>query len=54
MATRTQPAPAAGPVDPLLTAYGKARSTVKGEPLSPEELRKTNAYWQACNYLAWE
>jgi xylulose-5-phosphate/fructose-6-phosphate phosphoketolase len=52
MATRTQPAPAAGPVDPLLTAYGKARSTVKGEPLSPEELRKTNAYWQACTYLA--
>ena len=21
-------------------------------PLSPEELRKTDAYWRACNYLA--
>src|SRR6187549_4238363 len=22
------------------------------EPLTPEELRKTHAYWRACNYLA--
>src|SRR5271170_657515 len=35
-----------------LSAYGKARSTVQGSPLSPEELRKTHAYWRACNYLA--
>src|SRR5271165_6928744 len=35
-----------------IKAYGKARSTVAGAPLSPEELRKTHAYWQACNYLA--
>ena len=35
-----------------LSAYGKARSTVKGSPLSPEELRKTDAYWRACKYLA--
>jgi xylulose-5-phosphate/fructose-6-phosphate phosphoketolase len=35
-----------------LSAYGKARSTVQGTPLSPEELRKTHAYWRACNYLA--
>src|SRR5258705_3274806 len=35
-----------------LSAYGKARSTVKGSPLSPEELRKTHAYWRACTYLA--
>jgi xylulose-5-phosphate/fructose-6-phosphate phosphoketolase len=35
-----------------LSAYGKARSTVEGTPLSPEELRKTHAYWRACNYLA--
>src|ERR1043166_261591 len=35
-----------------LSAYGKARSTVKGAPLSPEELRKTDAYWRACNYLS--
>jgi xylulose-5-phosphate/fructose-6-phosphate phosphoketolase len=35
-----------------LSPYGKARSTIEGSPLSPEELRKTNAYWRACNYLA--
>src|SRR5229473_1693397 len=35
-----------------LSAYGKARSTVQGSPLSPEELRKTHAYWRACTYLA--
>jgi xylulose-5-phosphate/fructose-6-phosphate phosphoketolase len=35
-----------------LSAYGKARSTITGSPLSPEELRKTDAYWRACNYLS--
>jgi xylulose-5-phosphate/fructose-6-phosphate phosphoketolase len=30
---------------------GKARSTVEGAPLSPEELQKTEAFWRACNYL---
>jgi hypothetical protein len=35
-----------------LSAYGKARSTVQGSPLSSDELRKTHAYWRACNYLA--
>jgi xylulose-5-phosphate/fructose-6-phosphate phosphoketolase len=35
-----------------LSAYGKARSTVQGSPLSSEELRKIDAYWRACNYLA--
>jgi xylulose-5-phosphate/fructose-6-phosphate phosphoketolase len=35
-----------------LSAYGKARSTVQGTPLSSDELRKTDAYWRACNYLA--
>ena len=35
-----------------LSAYGIARSTVKGAPLSPEELAKTDAYWRACKYLA--
>jgi len=34
-----------------LSAYGSARSTVSGTPLSVEELRKTHAYWRACNYL---
>jgi xylulose-5-phosphate/fructose-6-phosphate phosphoketolase len=35
-----------------LSAYGKARSTVSGTPLDAEELRRTHAYWQACNYLS--
>ena len=35
-----------------LSAYGKARSTVQGAPLSADELRKTDAYWRACNYLS--
>jgi len=34
-----------------ISAYGKARSTVKGAPLSPEELDNTDAYWRACLYL---
>src|SRR5438270_7563373 len=34
-----------------ISAYGPARSTVQGSPLSQEELRKTHAYWRACNYL---
>ena len=34
-----------------LSPYGPARSSVQGTPLSPEELRKTHAYWRACNYL---
>ncbi len=35
-----------------LSAYGPARSTIQGTPLSAEELRKTEAYWHACCYLA--
>ena len=35
-----------------LSAYGTARSTVQGTPLSTEELRKIHAYWRACNYLS--
>ena len=35
-----------------LSAFGEARSTVKGTPLSAEEVRKTDAFWNACNYLA--
>src|SRR5262250_983853 len=35
-----------------VSAYGKARSTVQGTPLTAEELRKTHAYWRACRYLA--
>ena len=37
--------------DRSITAYGAARSTIQGAPLSAEELRKTHAYWRACNYL---
>ena len=35
-----------------LSAYGIARSTIQGTPLNEEELRKTHAFWSACNYLA--
>ena len=35
-----------------ISCYGSARSTVAGSPLSAEELRKIDAYWRACNYLA--
>jgi len=35
-----------------ISCYGSARSTLAGTPLSAEELRKTDAYWRACNYLA--
>src|SRR6476620_3482967 len=40
------------PASLSLSAYGKARSTVQGSPLSSDELRKTHAYWRACNYLS--
>ncbi len=35
-----------------LSAFGRARSTVEGAPLSPAELRSMDAFWRACNYLA--
>ena len=35
-----------------LTPYGETRSTIAGRPLSAEELRKTDGYWRACNYLS--
>src|SRR5262249_34097596 len=48
--------PFAGAAEPKmaasLSAYGMARSTVQGTPLSAEALRKTHAYWRACNYLS--
>src|SRR5437867_2428241 len=34
-----------------ISAYGTARSTVKGAPLSSEELDKIDAYWRASLYL---
>ena len=38
-------------VDQKISAYGAARSTVSGTPLSPDELRKIDAYWRASLYL---
>jgi hypothetical protein len=38
--------------DEKLSAYGAARSTVKGAPLSSDELRKIDAYWRASLYLS--
>lgn len=35
-----------------LSAYGPARSTIHGSPLSSDELKKIDAYWRACKYLA--
>jgi len=35
-----------------LSPYGSTRSTIRATPLSPDELRKTEIYWRACNYLS--
>ncbi len=37
--------------DGSISAYGQARSTITGAPLSAEELRKIDAYWRASLYL---
>ncbi|BFM39733.1 phosphoketolase family protein [Synechocystis sp. LKSZ1] len=37
---------------PSLSAFGPARATVNGNPLSPEELKNLHAFWRAANYLA--
>ena len=34
-----------------ISPYGPARSTITGEPLSPEELDKIDAYWRASLYV---
>ena len=34
-----------------ISAYGPARSTIKGTPLKPDELEKIDAYWRASLYL---
>jgi xylulose-5-phosphate/fructose-6-phosphate phosphoketolase len=34
-----------------ISAFGPARSTVTGAPLSPDEVSKMDAYWRACCYL---
>ena len=37
--------------DERLSPYGIARSTIKGPPLGPDELRQIDAYWRASLYL---
>ncbi len=34
------------------TPYMTTRSTIDGAPLSPEEVRRIDAWWRACNYLS--
>ena len=45
------PATAAEKATGSISAYGPARTTVTGTLLNAEDLRKTHAYWRACNYL---
>lgn len=35
-----------------LIATGKARSSITGTPLSTDDIRTMQGFWQACNYLA--
>src|SRR5260370_30257440 len=35
-----------------LSPYAPTRSTMTAKPLNNEELRKTEVYWRACNYLS--
>ena len=35
-----------------LSPYAPTRSTIEGKPLGSEELRKTETFWRACNYLS--
>ncbi|MFM7191473.1 MAG: phosphoketolase, partial [Microcystaceae cyanobacterium] len=46
----------ANPTKPTYTnsisAFGPARATVSGHPLSDTELNNLHAYWRAANYLA--
>src|SRR5579864_1869801 len=35
-----------------LSPYAPTRSTITAKPLNNEELRKTEIYWRACNYLS--
>jgi xylulose-5-phosphate/fructose-6-phosphate phosphoketolase len=45
-------APNAAPEVSSLSPYGETRSTIAGKPLSTDELRATDIYWRACNYLS--
>jgi xylulose-5-phosphate/fructose-6-phosphate phosphoketolase len=39
------------PLNASPSAYGPTRSTISGTPLTPDELRQTDAYWRASLYL---
>ena len=39
------------PAKSAISAYGGARSTIKGTPLDPDELHNIDAYWRASLYL---
>ncbi len=43
-----------GPVEEAaqLSEFGRARATVRGAPLAPDELAQLDEFWRACNYLA--
>jgi xylulose-5-phosphate/fructose-6-phosphate phosphoketolase len=45
-------APNAAPEVSSLSPYGETRSTIAGKPLGTDELRATDIYWRACNYLS--
>jgi xylulose-5-phosphate/fructose-6-phosphate phosphoketolase len=45
-------APNAAPEVSSFSPYGETRSTIAGKPLSTDELRATDIYWRACNYLS--
>jgi xylulose-5-phosphate/fructose-6-phosphate phosphoketolase len=47
----TLTSPASDEILPL-SPYGETRSTIAGKPLGAEELRNTDTYWRACNYLS--
>ena len=52
-ATATPKAPSTdGEVASSISAFGKARSTVSGSPLSSDEAKKIDAFWRASCYLA--
>src|SRR5215831_17220237 len=52
MATTTTKTSKVDATDKELSAYGTARSTIQGKPLSADALQKIHAYWRACNYLS--
>ena len=49
----TTPAAASnGQANASISAFGKARSTITGKPLTADRAGRIDEYWRACNYLA--